>query len=57
MSTEKPIEKDEKKTAKKAIKKQVKRIVKAYGDEKALAIMTGIVEQATAEKQAAATKA
>jgi hypothetical protein len=57
MSTEKPIEKDEKKkTAKKAIRKQVKKLVAAYGDEKALALVAALVEQAPAGKTAAATK-
>lgn len=55
MSTEKPI--DPKKKAKKAIRKQVKKLVAAYGDDKALALVTALVAQAPAEKTAAATKA
>jgi hypothetical protein len=55
MSTEKPI--DPRKKAKKAIRKQVKKLIAAYGDDKALALVTALVAQAPAEKTAAATKA
>lgn len=54
MSAEQPI--DPKKVAKKAMKKQVKKLVKAYGDEKALAIMTDFVGKATEGMKTAAGK-
>lgn len=48
------IEKDEKKPMKKAMRKQIKRLVKVYGDETALAMLTAFVDRETAGKQAVA---